>query len=61
MKIINQHTNLYGVAGKPIDHSLSPVMHNAAFATAGLNAVCFAFETEDIEGCIIEMRRGEIF
>ena len=27
---------LFGVLGDPIDHSLSPAMHNAAFAAAGL-------------------------
>jgi 3-dehydroquinate dehydratase / shikimate dehydrogenase len=29
-------TPIYGVVGRPIDHSLSPAMHNAAFAAAGL-------------------------
>jgi len=50
--IIDQHTDLYGVLGKQIGHSLSPVMHNAAFSATGLNAVYLAFEAEDIGGCI---------
>lgn len=31
------HTQLVGVIGWPIEHSLSPAMHNAAFATLGLD------------------------
>ena len=50
--IIDQNTNLYGVLGKPIGHSLSPIMHNAAFSTTGINAVYLAFETEDPEGAL---------
>ena len=50
--IINQRTKLYGVVGYPIAHSLSPVMHNAAFSERDLNAVYLAFETRDIEGCL---------
>jgi len=49
---IDQNTALYGVIGNPIGHSLSPVLHNAAFSATGLNAVYLAFEPEDIEGCI---------
>jgi len=50
--IIDQNTNLYGVLGKPIGHSLSPIMHNAAFSATGINAVYLAFETEDLEGAL---------
>jgi len=54
--IIDQHTALYGVVGFPLKHSLSPVMHNAAFIAKGLNAVYLAFETMDLEGCIQGMK-----
>ena len=37
-------TAVYGVAGAPIAHSLSPVMHNAGFADAGLDAMYVPFE-----------------
>jgi shikimate dehydrogenase len=53
---IDQHTTLYGVVGTPIIHSLSPTMHNAAFYATGLNSLCLAFETDDIEGCLKGMR-----
>ena len=54
--VINQQTTLYGVAGFPVAHSLSPAMHNAAFSACGLNAVYLAFETNDIQGCVKGMR-----
>ena len=54
--IIDQHTSLYGVVGYPVRHSLSPALHNAAFAARGINAVYLAFETMDIEGVMQAMR-----
>ncbi len=32
-------TRVFGLLGNPVDHSLSPAMHNAAFAALGLDAV----------------------
>ena len=34
---------VYGVIGYPIEHSLSPIMHNAAFETLGMDCVYEAF------------------
>lgn len=36
---INGQTQLLGIIGWPVEHSLSPTMHNAAFAALGLNWV----------------------
>ncbi len=33
----------YCIIGDPIDHSLSPAMHNAAFNSLGLNCIYIAF------------------
>ncbi|GGJ63232.1 shikimate dehydrogenase [Anoxybacillus voinovskiensis] len=37
---------LYGVIGCPIHHSLSPLMHNDAFQTLGIDAYYHAFHVE---------------
>ncbi len=36
---IDSATEVYGVLGDPVAHSLSPLIHNAAFRAAGLNKV----------------------
>jgi len=43
---IDAYTSLYGIIGRPVRHSLSPAMHNAAFEHEGINAVYLAFETD---------------
>ena len=37
MSTITGKTNLVGLIGQPVNHSLSPVMHNAAYAEMGLD------------------------
>ncbi len=36
---LDQATRIFGVAGNPIAHSLSPLMHNTAFRRENVNAV----------------------
>ena len=43
MKPITGATRIYGVTGWPVEHSLSPLMHNAAFAALGMDAVYVPF------------------
>ncbi len=52
--MITSGTELYGVIGHPIKHSLSPVFQNALLEYAGLNAVYLAFEVkpEELEEAI---------
>ncbi|MBP9854228.1 MAG: shikimate dehydrogenase [Candidatus Omnitrophica bacterium] len=40
---------VYGIIGKPVSHSLSPVMHNAAFKALDVNAVYKLFPLEKNE------------
>jgi len=41
---LSGHTRTYAVLGHPIGHSLSPVMHNAAFQSLEMDAVYLAFD-----------------
>lgn len=41
---ITGHTELIGLIATPIRHSMSPTMHNEAFAYLGLDYVYLAFE-----------------
>jgi len=41
---ISGQTRPYAVLGHPIGHSLSPVMHNAAFEALGMDAIYLAFD-----------------
>ena len=43
-------TRVAGVIGSPIRHSLSPVLHNAAFRALDLDWVFLAFEVEEGDG-----------
>ena len=42
-------TRLVGVIGNPLGHSLSPVIHNKAFAATGLDFVYLKFPTADLD------------
>jgi len=54
--MINAQTQLYGVIGNPVRHSLSPVIHNGVFRRMGLNAVYLAFEVENLAEAISGIR-----
>ncbi|MGV8929216.1 MAG: shikimate dehydrogenase family protein [Brevundimonas sp.] len=51
-------TVLAGVAGQPIAHSLSPLIHSAWIAAAGLNAVYRAYAPEDAGAFETLVRKG---
>ena len=41
---LNQKTKIAGVVGHPVDHSLSPIMHNQAYKQMGLDAIYLKFD-----------------
>lgn len=53
---INTQTKLCGLIGNPVEHSLSPAIHNAAFQHLGLNFVYLAFQVEDVAGAVQGIR-----
>ncbi len=59
--MINSKTRLYCIVGNPVEHSLSPIMHNAAFGHFGLNSVYTAFKVEDIRKAIEGIRALHIY
>lgn len=50
--VIDGKTALYGIVGHPVCHSLSPVMHNAAFAELGENRVYVPFPALDVRAAV---------
>lgn len=49
---ITAKTAVYAVIGNPIAHSMSPVMHNAAFKQAGINGVYVGFQVFDLKAAM---------
>ena len=54
MQPITGKTKLLGIIGDPVEHSLSPVMHNAAIANLGLDYIYVPFPVQqgDLETAI---------
>ncbi|HEU5458418.1 MAG TPA: shikimate dehydrogenase [Terracidiphilus sp.] len=46
---IDQATRIFGVAGNPVAHSLSPLMHNTAFRRENLNAVLLPLKPRNLD------------
>ena len=56
--MVDQATQVYGVVGDPVAHSLSPVMMNAAFRRETVNAVYLALHAKslkDLMACVHEI------
>jgi shikimate dehydrogenase len=58
---ISPKTQVCAVIGNPVEHSLSPAIHNAAFAELGLDFVYAAFRVEDVAAALAGMRALENF
>jgi shikimate dehydrogenase len=54
-------TRVCAVIGNPVAHSMSPAIHNRAFAELGLDYVYVAFRVEDVGGAVAGMRALDNF
>lgn len=54
--LLSGRTELFGVIGHPVGHSLSPLMHNTAFGEAGINGVYLAFSVTELAGAVSGVR-----
>ncbi|HET6889764.1 MAG TPA: shikimate dehydrogenase, partial [Pyrinomonadaceae bacterium] len=52
---ISNKTQILGLAGFPVTHSISPHIHNAAFARTDFDGVYIPFEVRDLTGFIRRM------
>lgn len=50
---ISGTTKVHGIMGNPVSHSLSPAMHNGAFAATGENGVYVPFPVEDVASAVL--------
>ena len=53
---LDRATQLFGVAGNPIGHSLSPLMHNTAFRKENVNAVLLPLKVRALEDLLTVVR-----
>jgi len=53
---LDQATRIFGVAGNPIGHSLSPLMHNTAFRRESVNAVMLPLKVKALEDLLTVVR-----
>jgi shikimate dehydrogenase len=58
---IGPKTKLCAVIGDPVGHSMSPAIHNRAFAELGLDYVYVAFRVENVGAAVAGMRALENF
>jgi 3-dehydroquinate dehydratase/shikimate dehydrogenase len=52
---LDSETEVMGILGNPLNQSLSPVIHNAAFAAANINAVYLPFQAHEVTEFIRRM------
>jgi shikimate dehydrogenase len=57
----SEEKSLYGLVGYPVSHSLSPLMHNAAFEALKLNCEyrLFPLKEEELEAFFIDLKKKD--
>lgn len=60
---IDGHTRLAAVVARPIKHSISPFIHNAAFDKTGVNGVYVAWDIpeEELAATVANVKRYDMF
>jgi 3-dehydroquinate dehydratase/shikimate dehydrogenase len=53
---LDQATRIFGVAGNPIGHSLSPLMHNTAFRRESVNAIMLPLKVKTLDDLLTVTR-----
>lgn len=46
--VLNKNTEIFGLLGNPVGHSMGPYMHNGAFKENGVNGVYVPFKVEEV-------------
>lgn len=58
--MVDAKTKWFGVIGNPIEHSLSPLIHNSGFKELNINAAYLAFKVEEVKNAIDAIKEFEI-
>lgn len=61
VRSIGTETKTCAVIGNPVAHSLSPIMHNAAYQELGLDFVYLAFRVRDVKSALKGMKALDNF
>ncbi len=58
---MQENKSIYGIIGYPVEHSLSPLMHNVAFKTLGVDATyeLFSLKNDELDKFFVDLRLPE--
>jgi shikimate dehydrogenase len=58
--MVDGKTEVYGIIGWPVSHSLSPAIHNRAFRELGLNKIYVPLPCQDVEAALNGLRAAGV-